>query len=217
MAGPHQAEAAIVAGAPLANAKAALILVHGRGATAESMLPLADALELDDIAYVTPQATANTWYPYTFLAPLEANEPWLSSALGVLGALVAQLGGQGFPPERIGLLGFSQGACLATELAARNARRYGLVAGLSGGLIGPPGTPRAYRGSLDGTPVFLGCSDVDAHIPLERVEETATILAGLGASVDKRIYPGMGHTVNDDEIAAVKAIIREMRQQTASV
>ena len=207
MAGPHRVEATVAAGAPLESAIAAMILVHGRGATAESILPLADAFGRDDVAYVAPQAAANTWYPYTFLAPIEANEPWLSSALAVLAELVKRLGDEGFPPERIGILGFSQGACLATEFAARNARRYGGVIGLTGGLIGPPGTPRDYPGSLAGTPVFLGCSDVDPHIPLERVEETATVFAALGGEVDKRIYPGMGHTVNEDEIEAVKALL----------
>jgi len=210
MPGPHRIEDTVAAGAPLDRARAALILVHGRGATAESMLPLAEAVGRDDIAYVAPQAAANTWYPYTFLSPIEANEPWLSSALSLIGALFAELGKKGLPPERIGLLGFSQGACLSSEFAARNARRYGFVAVLTGGLIGPPGTPRDYSGSLDGTPVFLGCSDIDAHIPLERVEETAAVLTKLGAAVDKRIYPGMGHTVNDDEIAAVKKLLQTL-------
>jgi predicted esterase len=210
--GPHQIEDAIAGGAPFAQAKAAMILVHGRGATAESMLPLADTFGRGDIAYVAPQASANTWYPYTFMAPIAINEPWLSSALSVLGALVERLGAEGFPPERIGLLGFSQGACLATEFAARNARRYGCVAGLSGGLIGPPDTPRDYTGSLAGTPVLLGCSDIDPHIPLERVQETTAVLRRLGAEVDERIYPGFGHSVNDDEIATVGELLRGMAE-----
>jgi predicted esterase len=209
-AGPHDAADVVTGGAPLASARAALILIHGRGATAESMMPLADAFGRSDIACIAPRATANTWYPYPFTAPLRANEPWLSSALAVIGALVERLAAEGFPPERVGLAGFSQGACLATEFAARNARRYGCVIGLSGGLIGPPGTPRAYPGSLDGTPVFLGCSDVDAHIPLERVRETTAVLSALGATVDERIYPGMDHTVNDDEIEAASALLARM-------
>lgn len=212
MTGPHRIDTTIAGGAPLAGAKAALILVHGRGATAESMLPLADSFGRDDIAYVAPQASANTWYPYTFMAPIEINEPWLSSALALLGSLVERLGAQGLPPERVGLLGFSQGACLATEFAARNARRYGCVIGLSGGLIGQPGTPRSYPGSLDGTPVFLGCSDIDPHIPLERVRESAAVLSGLGGKVDERIYPGFGHSVNDDEIAAARELLRGMAE-----
>src|SRR5207247_3256523 len=117
------------------------------------------------------------------------------------------LGHQGVTPGRIGVLGFSQGACLTLEFAARHARRYAAIAGLSGGLIGPPGTPRDYAGSLDGTPVFLGCSDVDAHIPLERVHESSEVFRRLGASVDERVYPGMGHLVNLDEIEAITALL----------
>lgn len=212
MPGPHRIEDAIAAGAPLKSARAVLVLVHGRGATAESMLPLAEAFGRDDLAYVAPEAMGNTWYPYPFTAPIAANEPWLSSALGLIGDLVERLGKEGFPPERIALLGFSQGACLSTEYAARNPRRYGAILGLSGALIGPPGTPRPTSGSLAGTPVFLGCSDIDAHIPVELVHETAEVLSALGASVDERIYPGMGHTVNDDEIAAVTAILKTVAE-----
>jgi predicted esterase len=210
MTGPHDARNVIAGGAPLDSASAALILIHGRGATAESMMPLAEAFGRTDIAYVAPQASANTWYPYTFLAPLQANEPWLSSALALIGVVIEGLLAKGFEAKRIGLAGFSQGACLATEYAARNARRYGGVIGLSGGLIGPPGTARDYAGSLDGTPVFLGCSDVDPHIPLERVKESAAVLSKLGGEVDTRIYPGMGHTVNDDELAAVRVLLARM-------
>jgi predicted esterase len=176
------------------------------------MMPLAEAFGRTDIAYIAPQASANTWYPYSFLAPLQANEPWLSSALALINRLFEGLRAEGFDAERVGLAGFSQGACLATEHAARNARRYGCVIGLSGGLIGPPGTSRDHAGSLDGTPVFLGCSDVDPHIPLERVEETAAVLSELGADVDQRIYPGMGHTVNDDELAAARALLARMTE-----
>jgi predicted esterase len=206
----HSPDHVVWAGAPLESAKAALILVHGRGATAESMMPLAEAFGRDDIAFLAPKASGNVWYPQTFLAPLAANEPWLSSALAVIGTLIDQLGRDGFGPERIGLLGFSQGACLSAEYAARNARRYGCIAVLSGGLIGPPGTPRDYPGSLAGTPVFLGCSDVDFHIPLERVQESAKVLSALGADVDERIYPGMDHTVNADEIQAVRALLANL-------
>jgi predicted esterase len=206
----HRTEDAITAGAAAKAAKAAVILVHGRGATAESMLPLATAFGRDDILYLAPRATGNTWYPNAFLAPIEANEPWLSSALGVIAALVARLDGMGFSASRVGILGFSQGACLTSEFAARNARRYGMIAALTGGLIGPPGTPRDYEGSLDGTPVFLGCSDIDGHVPLARVHETRDVLAGLGGKVDERIYPGMGHTVNDDEVRAVRALLAAM-------
>ena len=210
MSGLHRAEDTLLAGAPLEKARAAVILVHGRGATAESMLPLADAFGVADIAYLAPQAAGGAWYPYPFMSPIASNEPWLSSALSVLGALIDRLATSGFAPERVGLLGFSQGACLSVEYVARNARRYGCVMGLSGGLIGPPGTPRDYPGSLADTPVFLGCSDVDFHIPLERVRETTAVLSGLGAKVDERIYPGMAHTVNQDEIDAAKALLVDM-------
>ncbi len=207
MADLHHAENTLVAGAPRERAKAAAILIHGRGATPELMRPLAEAFGRDDIRYLVPRATGNTWYPNSFLAPLEANEPWLSSALDVIGALVARLEGEGFDVSRIAIIGFSQGACLSCEFAARNARRYGAIIALTGGLIGPDGTPRAYEGSLDGTPVFLGSSDVDPHVPLERIEETDRVLARLGAKVDKRIYPGMGHTVNEDEVEAAKEML----------
>ncbi len=210
MAGLHRAENTLVAGAAAADAKAAAILVHGRGGTPESMLPLVDAFGHDDILYLAPRATGNTWYPNSFLAPIETNEPWLSSALQTIGALVARLDGEGFGAERIAIVGFSQGACLATEFAARNARRYGAIIALTGGLIGPPGTPRDYVGSLDGTPVFIGSSDVDPHVPLERVEETAEVLTRLGAKVDKRIYPGFGHSVNDDEVEAAREMLAGM-------
>jgi predicted esterase len=180
------------------------------------MLPLVQAVGPSDIAYVAPKAASNTWYPYAFTAPIAANEPWLSSALGVLADIAGDLQEQGFSAERLGLLGFSQGACLVTEFCARNARRYGCIIGLSGGLIGPPGTPRSYPGSLAGTPVFLGCSDIDPHIPLGRVEETATVLSGLGAEVDKRIYLGMGHTVNEDEIGAAREMLRRLAGRDAA-
>jgi len=214
--GPHADARVIAAGAPLAGAKAALVLIHGRGATAESMLPLAEALGREDIAFIAPQAAGNTWYPFSFLAPIAQNEPWLSSALATIAAALEGLDAEGFSPDRVALLGFSQGACLATEFAARNPRRYGAILGLSGGLIGPPGTPRNYPGSLDGTPVFLGCSDIDAHIPLERVHETAAVLSGMGAAVDERIYPGMGHTVNADEIDAVRALLARLAETDAT-
>jgi predicted esterase len=208
MAALHRPDSAVSYGVPLGEARAAVILVHGRGATAESMLPLADAIGVTDIAYIAPQAAGNVWYPNSFLAPIASNEPWLSSALALLGALVERLGTEGMPPERVGFVGFSQGACLSIEFSARHPRRYGFVAALSGGLIGPPGTPWAYTGSLAGTPILLGCSDIDPHIPLERVKESTRVLTSLGAEVDERIYPNMGHTVNEDEIQAVRELLR---------
>jgi len=195
------------AGAPLARARAAAILLHGRGAEPEDILSLADELGQDDIAYLAPQAPGQSWYPYSFLAPLEQNEPYLSLALATVGATLDHAATAGFTPERVALIGFSQGGCLALEYAARTAKRYGAVAGLSAGLIGPPGTPRDDAGSFAGTPVFLGCSDVDSHIPLARVHETRNVLTRMGAAVTERIYPGMGHTVNADEIAHVSRLL----------
>lgn len=195
------------AGAPPADAAGAVILLHGRGARADDMLGLAEALARPDLAFLAPQAPGCTWYPHSFLAPLADNEPALGDALARVDATVAQLGRQGFAPERIVLLGFSQGACLALEYAARHARRYGGVAALSGGLIGPEGFVRDYAGWLAATPVFIGCGDRDGHIPLWRVRESTGVLQDLGAEVTERIYPGMGHTVNDDEIGRIKALL----------
>jgi predicted esterase len=195
------------AGAALEQASGAMILIHGRGATAPSILSLAAEFQQPGLAFLAPQAAGNTWYPYPFMSPLEANEPALSSALRTIQHTLEQVRQAGIPDERIVLLGFSQGACLTLEFAARNARRYGSVIGLSGGLIGPDDTPRDYPGSLDGTPVFLGCSDVDFHIPVGRVHESAEVMSRLGGHVTKRIYPGMGHTVNEDEIAYVRDLL----------
>lgn len=204
---PHGDEPVRRAGAPLDAARAAMIMVHGRGASAEDILSLAPALRTSDVAFLAPQAAGGTWYPLGFMSPIERNEPGITSGMGVIHRLVTEVAAAGISPERTFLLGFSQGACLATEFVARNARRYGGVAGLSGGLIGPGGTPRSYGGSLDRTPVFLGCSDVDAHIPAGRVRETAEVLGKLGGEVTLRLYPGMGHLVNEDEIAAVQAML----------
>jgi phospholipase/carboxylesterase len=160
---------------------------------------------------LAPEAPGHTWYPYSFLAPLAQNEPHLSNALATVGATLERLAEEGFAAERIALIGFSQGGCLAFEYVARNARRYGAVVGLSAGLIGPPGTPRNYAGSLAGTPVFLGCSDIDAHIPLARVHESRDVLEKLGGAVTERIYPGMGHTANADEIGHVTKLLERLR------
>jgi phospholipase/carboxylesterase len=207
MSAGHQGQPLRTAGVPLKQATAAMIMVHGRGATAESILSLAGEIDVPGVAYLAPQATRNTWYPQSFLAPLAANEPWLSSALAVLADLLERIAQAGIPAERTYLLGFSQGACLSSEFAARNAQRYGGVAALSGGLIGPPGTPRDYPGSLDGTPVFLGCSDVDPHIPKERVLESADIFRALGADVTAILYPNLPHTVIRDEIEHVRRLV----------
>ncbi len=205
--GPHQGQPVLTAGEPLDKATAAMLMLHGRGATAEDILALSAELQQPGFAYLAPQAAGYSWYPNSFLAPIESNEPGLSSGLAVIASLLAKLAQAGIPPERTILLGFSQGACLSLEFAARNARRYGGLAGLSGGLIGPDGTPRDYPGSLAGTPVFLGCSDIDFHIPKERVEFSAEVLRKLVGNVTVRLYPRMGHTINHDEIRFVQAMM----------
>lgn len=209
--GPHRGQPVHVAGEPLQSARAAMILLHGRGASAEDILTLVPELNQSGFAYLAPQAAGHTWYPYSFLAPLSNNEPWLSSALSVLASLLETIAEAGIPPEHTILLGFSQGACLSLEFAARNAHRYGGLAGLSGGLIGPDGTPRDYQGSLEGTPVFLGCSDVDFHIPKQRVQQSAEVLRRLGGDVTMRLYPGMGHMVNEDEIQFVRGMMAALK------
>lgn len=206
----HQGQPVRLIGEPLATAKAAMVMIHGRGATAESILELVNEIHQPGFAYLAPQAANNTWYPNPFLAPIPSNEPWLTSALAVVGDVLKQVEAAGIAAEHTMLLGFSQGACLTLEFTARNARRYGGVAGLTGGLIGPDGTPRDYAGSLDGTPMFLGCSDVDFHIPKARVDESAAVLRRMGATVTERLYANMGHTVNEDEIAFVREMMRAL-------
>ena len=194
-------------GSSIQDARAVAVLIHGRGATAEDILMLGQAVGAPDIALVAPHAPAGTWYPHSFLAPIGDNEPYLTRSLKVISDVVHDVKSQGMPSERIVLIGFSQGACLALEYAARNAERFGGIAGLSGGLIGPRGSARDYAGSLFDTPVFLGCSDVDSHIPLDRVKESATLLQRMGAQVTERIYPGIPHTIIDDEVKAVRAML----------
>jgi predicted esterase len=208
----HGGQRVLRAGAELGKARGAAILIHGRGATAGSILGLAEALARPDFHYLAPQAAGNTWYPYPFMEPRGANEPHLSSALLRMLRLVEELGAAGMPAERVAIIGFSQGACLASDFAVRHPRRYGGIGVLSGGLIGSTIDPEDYVGSLAGTPVFVGCSDVDGHIPVERVKLTSAILGGLGASVTERIYPGMGHSVNEDEIAHLQAMLDGVRR-----
>jgi predicted esterase len=184
-----------------------MVMVHGRGSSADDILGLAPELQAPLLAYLAPQAAGHTWYPNRFLAPLAHNEPWLSSALSVLADIEARLVEAGIPSEAVFFLGFSQGACLVLEYAARNARRFGGIFGLSGGLIGPDDAPRDSPGSLAGTPVFMGCSDVDPHIPKERFLESAEVLKRLGASVTARVYPNMGHTINEDEMNAMRSMV----------
>jgi predicted esterase len=183
------------------------------------MLGFADALDQPDVAYLAPQAAGSTWYPHSFLTPLTQNEPGLSSGLEAIADLLARVQNADISPERTMLLGFSQGACLASEFVARHPQRYGGLVVLSGGLLGtgeiedaaPPDDKRFdYEGTLDGTPVILGCSDRDPHIPLARVEQTAKAFQKLGGDVTKRIYEGMGHTVNDDELRMARAMLRDV-------
>ncbi len=183
-----------------------MVMLHGRGATAEDILSLAGEIDPGGFAYLAPQAEGNQWYPNRFMEPIESNEPWLSRSLGVIEEVLEMTGRHAIPLEKVILLGFSQGACLALEYAARHARRYGGLAGLSGGLIGPDSTPRDYPGSFYGAPAFLGCSDVDPHIPVARVRLTAEVLERMGAAVEVSIYPGMGHLVNADELQHVRAM-----------
>ena len=214
---PHADAEVFAAGAPLAEAPGAVVLLHGRGASAPSILTLADEFDRPDLAYLAPQAEGFTWYPHSFLAPLGANEPHLSGALATLARVVEEIETRGITRDRIVLAGFSQGACLASEFVARNAGRWGGLAALSGGLIGSaddPETPGGkrfdYDGALDATPVFLGCSDRDPHIPKTRVETSAAVLGTMGADVTLRLYPGLGHTVNTDEIDHVRQILRRL-------
>lgn len=206
---PHAGQPVLGHGPSPHDARATVILLHGRGDSAAGILSLtAEFEDLDDVAWVAPQAAGHRWYPYSFLVPMERNEPDLSSALRVIDGLVQRLEQDGVPANRIVLMGFSQGACLTGEYAARHARRYGGIVVLSGGLIGPVGTPRDYAGAFAGTPVLVGCSDVDPHIPLSRVEETIDVYRRMGAIVDDRIYPNLPHTITGDEIAAVDALLR---------
>jgi predicted esterase len=207
---PHANQPVLTAGPAPEKADATIIFLHGRGASAESILDLYRVLDAEKFAAIAPEAAGNTWYPNSFLAPLDANQPYLNSALNRLDAIVTDLIGRGIPSQRIALLGFSQGACLTLEYVARHPRHYGAVIGLTGGLIGPPGTPRNYPGSLAGTAIFLGTSDPDPHVPFERVKETQTILSRMGADVELRRYPGMPHTIIDDELDACRKLLQRV-------
>lgn len=195
------------AGLPLNQAAGVMLLLHGRGAEARGMLGLAREFDRANWAYLAPQAAGNVWWPYRFTMPLAQNEPWVSNALDVVSALVDHVVASGVPYEKLIIGGFSQGACLALEWAAQHPRRYGGVLGLSGGLIGNGDTLRPYTGSLENTPVFLGCSDKDFHIHLDRVEATADVFTGLNANLTKRIYPNMGHTIIEDEIIFIQELM----------
>jgi len=205
---PHADQPVLQAGAPLNKARLAVVMLHGRGATAEDILALGMDLKLPDISYLAPQAFGRTWYPDRFLVETRLNEPFLSSALNKISTVINLLNQSGIPAERTALVGFSQGACLSLEYAARYPRRYAAVAGLSGGLIGADHEPRQINGSLAGTPVFLGCSDIDPHIPRVRVDHAAQVIESLGGQVTKHIYPNLGHTVNLDELEVLRALLK---------
>lgn len=206
----HQGQRIAKAGVPITEAKAAMVMLHGRGATAESILTLANEFDAQGFAYLALQAAGNTWYPNRFVEPIESNEPYLSSALATVGDVLKQIEDAGIPPEKTMLLGFSQGACLSVEFAARRGGRLGGVAGLSGGLIGATLERSRYAATLAETPVFLGCSDVDFHVPKARVEESAAMLREMGADTTMRLYQGMGHTINEDEIAFVNQLMAKV-------
>ena len=210
MEDPHRDQPILERGRPLASARAAVVLVHGRGASATDILGLAAELDFPGLAYLAPEAAGHTWYPYTFLAPIEQNQPWLDSALSLLGETVKRVTAAGIPRTKVAMVGFSQGACLASEFVARNAARYGGLIAFTGGLIGPPGTKFIYSGELSGTPCFLGAGDPDPHVPWPRVEESASVLSALGATVTLRRYPGLPHTINEDEIEQSKSVLRQL-------
>ncbi|SMO72412.1 alpha/beta hydrolase [Gracilimonas mengyeensis] len=206
--GPHQGTPTAEGGVSLNEADAAMIMIHGRGATAQSIVGLSSEFEIQQkLAYRAPQANSNTWYPYSFMEPIEKNEPGLSSGLQRIHDLIVELEEAEIPKNKIYLLGFSQGACLASEYVARHPAKYAGLIALSGGLIGDSVNPDQYEGDLKGTPVFMGCSDVDPHIPKERVNTSEEVLSGLGAQVTKKLYPGMGHLVNQDEIDHINSMI----------
>ena len=208
--GPHQNQPVKTAGAAPEDAELAMILVHGRGASAESMLLFADEFGRDSIHYRALQASGHTWYPQSFLAPKEQNQPGINSGLQAIYDQIQLLNNSGIATEKIILLGFSQGACLSSELAARHPQQFGGIVAFSGGLIGDEINPKDYKGSFEDTPIFMGCSDRDPHIPQERVDETEQVFRQLGAKVTKKIYKGMGHTVNRDEIENVQKMIANL-------
>ncbi|GAB3687061.1 dienelactone hydrolase family protein [Spirosoma flavus] len=206
----HNPNNIITAGVPLETASKVMIMVHGRGGSARDILSLSQYVQDKDFAFIAPEANGNTWYPYSFLRPTSDNEPYLSSALEVMASLRARMQSDfNFKLPQIYWLGFSQGACLMLEFVARNAAQYGGVFGLSGGLIGPDGTSRNYDGMLENTPVFLGCSDNDSHVPKERVLETENIFRGMGGKVTAKLYPNFSHTINEDELNLVNLLITD--------
>jgi predicted esterase len=207
---PHAGQRVAREGVPLARARAAVIMIHGRGARPESILELVPHIGQPDTAYLAPAANGGTWYPKSFMASIEDNEPGISSGIAVVHALLDEAIAAGVPTQRLMLLGFSQGACLMCTAAHRRPDRYGGVIAFSGGLIGPPGTVWSEQGSFHSTPTFFGCSDRDAHVPEARVRDSAAVYERMGAEVTTRIYPGMGHLVNDDELAFARGVLAQL-------
>jgi phospholipase/carboxylesterase len=207
---PHRNQPILQRGRELDSAAAAVILVHGRGASAEDIFGLAEELGMPELAYLAPEAAGNSWYPYSFMEPIEQNQPWLDSALGLLAKTIERATAAGITKDRVVFVGFSQGACLATEFVARTATHYGGLVAFTGGLIGPEGARFSYSGDLSGTPCFLGAGDPDPHVPWERVEESASVLSGLGGDVTLRRYSGLPHTINRDELEHARNMLRRL-------
>jgi phospholipase/carboxylesterase len=207
---PHGSGRVLNAGSAVSEASLAVVLLHGRGGSAEDILGLASAFDLPDVAYFAPQAAGHTWYPLSFMAPREANEPYLSSALAKVDAVVRSIEQAGLERNRIVVAGFSQGACLTTEFVASHPARYGGLIAFTGGLIGAPGTLKSgpvTGAELAGTPALLSSGDPDPHVPWQRVEESAAILRSMGAAVTTTRYPGRPHTITPAELAAARSLL----------
>lgn len=200
----------ITAGADIKSAKKVLIMIHGRGGSAEDILSLADHLHVDNFALLAPQANSNSWYPYSFMAPPSNNEPWLSAALSLLEKTVKEATTQGIVEENVYFLGFSQGACLTLEFVTRNAIKFGGVIAFTGGLIGDKIYPENYKGDFKNTPIFIGSSKPDPHVPAERVHSTTEILKSMNADVTEKIYENMGHTICGDEIELANKLVFDL-------
>lgn len=209
-ADPHRDQPVLRRGPSLQDAAGVLLLLHGRGASASDILGLAGEMYYPDLTYLAPEAAGHTWYPNSFLAPLEQNEPWLSSALKKINVIVDSIVASGIPQRKIVLAGFSQGACLSTEFVARHAQHYGGLLAFTGGLIGPPGTRFEYSGDLNGMKAFLGSGDPDPHVPWQRVQDSAGVLSKMGAEVTLRRYPGLPHTISKDEIESARPIVEDL-------
>jgi len=214
---PHLSQPVQWRGCAPESARITVIMVHGRGRDTDDILGIVDRLELPDVAFLAATAFENSWYPNRFMDPLESNQPRLDQALERVDSLAARLMGNGVVCKSIVLLGFSQGACLVSEYAVRHARRYGGIIALTGGLIGPAGSQWDFPGSFHGTPVFLGTSDADEWVPVARVQETGHVMAGMGADVELKIYPGLEHIVNDDEVAQARKLIRRTMDATGNI